>query len=101
MSVLMGLSDPVVDNQFLIHVLSSVFEIASIIFFVAILVTINRLKRGFSATGCLLLGVLVLLFTIAVSTELRSLILQNLFASFVDSLLMPLRRLFESFLDIQ
>lgn len=96
----MGLFDPIADSEFLTHILGSVFEVASIIFFVAILVTINRLRSGFSATRCLLLGVLVFLFAMAVSAELRSLILQDLFASFVDSLLTPFRRLFETVLNV-
>jgi len=93
----MGLSNPIADGEFLTHILGSVFEVASIISFLAMLVTINRLRHRFSATGCLLLGVLALLFSIAISAELRSLILQNFFKSLVDSLLTPLRKLFEPF----
>jgi hypothetical protein len=93
----MGLSNPVADDDFLAHIPSSAFELASIILFIAIVVTINRLRHRFSASGCLFLGVLMLLFTIAVSADLRFLIVQDLFASFFNSLLTPLRKLFESF----
>ena len=96
----MGLFDPIADSEFLTHIPSSLFELASIMFFVAILVTINRLRSGFSATKCLLLVVLVFLFAMAVSSELRSLILQDLFTSFVGSLLTPFRGRFETVLSV-
>lgn len=85
----MNLSDSIASNESLTHIAGSVFEVASIILFATILVAINKLRSGFSASRCFLLGVLVFLFAIAVSVELRSLILQDLFAPFLDSLSTP------------
>jgi hypothetical protein len=91
----MSSSDSIANSGFLTDVVNSLFQLASVILFLAMLVTINRLRSGFSAAKCLLLGALMFLFTLAVSPELRSLIFQDYLAPLIDSLFMPFRRLFE------
>lgn len=80
-------------DHFTADILESVFMIVSVILFIAILLTINQLRQKFSATTCLELGGLVILFTIAADSQIRSIIFQNLLEPFIDSLLGPLKKL--------
>lgn len=86
-------------DHFTADILDSVFMIASVILFIAILLTINQLRHRFSATTCLELGGLVILFTIVADSQIRSIIFRNLLEPFIDSLLGPLKKLLGLFLS--
>ncbi|WXG45602.1 MAG: hypothetical protein WED05_02730 [Candidatus Atabeyarchaeum deiterrae] len=75
-------------------VINLAFSVAAIVLFITILLTVNHLRRRFSATTCLLLGIELILFTMAADEQIRLLIFQDLIAPIIDSLLMPLQKLF-------
>ena len=86
-------------DHFTADILDSVFLIASLILFIIILLTINQLRHRFSATTCLELGGLVILFTIVADSQIRSIIFQDLLEPFIDSLWGSLKKLLGLFLS--
>ena len=80
------------DLDFSTSVINSIFAAASILLFISIVLTINSLRRRFSVTTCLELGVLVFLFVVTTDVQLRLFLYQKLLAPLIDALLAPLRR---------
>lgn len=80
------------ETYFSTDVVNSIFAAASILLFLSIVLTINSLRRRFSATTCLELGALVFLFVVAADAQIRLFLYQNFLALIIEALLAPLRR---------
>jgi hypothetical protein len=96
--VIMNLAGLGFPDHFTENILGSIFLVASVLLFIVILLTINRLRHKFSATTCFELGVVLFLFSVTANSQIRSLIFQNLIQPILNWLLTPLRRLLESLL---
>lgn len=93
--IIMSLSDLGFGDHFTTDVFNSIFLIASVLLFIVVLLAINQLRRRFSATTCLELGVVLFLFTVAADSQIRSIIFQYLLEPIFNSLLTPLKKLLE------